>query len=397
MALNRWTEQIDRDAIVAIASDLVAIPSPSGQERDVMAFVADWCGQRGLEFQVVAKDPNRPNVVVSIGDGDAGPTIAMNGHLDTVPVSDADAWRTDPFAPTVSADGSRLFGRGASDMKSSTGVMLYLLDLLKDAPLRGRLQAHVVSDEELSGSFGTLHVLSEIKAGNLPRPDYCFIGEKSDLKVRNAERGIFNFEITFLGRASHTAAARATGINAIAKAAKGVLALERDLDKFHPSVGKPVISVNTIRAGIAHNVVPGECTIQVDRRLIPGETRETVITEVRAALDAITAEDPDFRYTIDEDPRNDYIPANITPEDSPLVQAFQAGVRDVTGIEPEYFVAWAGATDGRFYRQAGIETVGYGPGGENAHGANEAVYIDDLVTQAKVYVETIGRLLGPGA
>ena len=76
------------------------------------------------------------------------------------------------------------------------------------------------------------------------------------------------------------------------------------------------------------------------------------------------------------------------------MQAVQASIRDVTGKEPEYFVAWAGATDGRFYRQAGIDTVGYGPGGENAHGANEAVYIDDLVTQARVYVETITRLLG---
>jgi acetylornithine deacetylase/succinyl-diaminopimelate desuccinylase-like protein len=65
----------------------------------------------------------------------------------------------------------------------------------------------------------------------------------------------------------------------------------------------------------------------------------------------------------------------------------------VTGKEPEYFVAWAGATDGRFYRQAGIDTVGYGPSGENAHGANEAGYIDDLEQMAKVYVETISRLL----
>jgi acetylornithine deacetylase/succinyl-diaminopimelate desuccinylase-like protein len=279
-------------------------------------------------------------------------------------------------------------------MKSSVGVMLYVLDVLKDAPLQGRLQAHVVSDEETSGTYGSLAVLEAIEAGTLPRPDYCFIGEKSDLKVRNAERGIFNFEITFHGRASHTAAARATGINAIAKAAKGVLALEGDIDKFHPSVGKPVISINSIQAGVAHNVVPGECTVHVDRRLIPGETRETVLTEVRAALDAVGATDPDFRYTINEDPHNNYLPANITPEDSPLVQAFQSSIRDVTGKNPEYFVAWAGATDGRFYRLAGIDTVGYGPNGENAHGANEAVFIDDLVTEAKVYVQTIGNLLG---
>jgi succinyl-diaminopimelate desuccinylase len=396
VGVNRWVEQVDREQIIAIASGLIAIPSQSGEERDVMTFVADWCGQRGIAFEVVAKDSNRPNIIASVGN-DNGPTIAMNGHLDTVPVSDASSWRTGPFEPTVSGDGYRLYGRGASDMKSSVGVMLYVLDLLKDAPLQGRLQAHVVSDEETSGTYGTLAVLEAIEAGTLPRPDYCFIGEKSDLKVRNAERGIFNFEITFHGRASHTAAARATGINAIAKAAKGVLALEGDIDKFHPSVGKPVISINTIQAGVAHNVVPGECTVHVDRRLIPGETRETVLVEVRAALDAIAVDDPDFRYTINEDPHDNYLPANITPENSPLVQAFQSGIRDVTGKEPEYFVAWAGATDGRFYRLAGIDTVGYGPGGENAHGANEAVYIDDLITEAKVYVQTIGNLLGlPG-
>src|SRR3954471_20301183 len=131
-------------------------------------------------------------------------------------------------------------------MKSAVGVMLYVIDLLKDAPIKGCLQVHVVADEETSGAFGTLFVLDEIAAGRLPRPDYCFIGEKSDLKVRNAERGILGFDVTFQGRASHTAAARATGINAIAKAAKGVLALEKDLDAYHPSVGKPVISVNYI-------------------------------------------------------------------------------------------------------------------------------------------------------
>jgi acetylornithine deacetylase/succinyl-diaminopimelate desuccinylase family protein len=395
--VSGWTAQVNRDEIVRLASELIAIPSSSGEERTVMEFVTGWCAARGLEHQIVAKDPNRPNVVVSVGDASAGPTVVMNGHLDTVPVSDAAAWRTGPFAPTMSDDGVRLYGRGASDMKSSTGVMLYLMGLLKDAPLRGRLQAHIVADEELSANFGTIFLLNEIAAGRLPRPDYCLIGEKSDLKVRNAERGILGLEITFLGRASHTAAARATGINAIAKAAKGILALERDLDAFHPAVGKPVISVNTIHAGVAHNVVPGECVITVDRRLIPGETKESAVAEIQAALDAVAANDAEFRYEMKIDPLGDYIPANITQEDSPLVRAIQDAVRVVTATEPAYFVAWAGATDGRFYRQAGIDTVGYGPGGENAHGANEAVYIADLMTQARVYLQTIGGLLGLSA
>jgi acetylornithine deacetylase/succinyl-diaminopimelate desuccinylase family protein len=394
VSVHPLVETVDRDRIIEIASQLIAIPSPSGEEKAVMDFVAAWCDQRGIGYTIVANDPARPNVIVSIGDPASGPTIAMNGHLDTVPVSDPDKWLTGPYQPTVSEDGKRIFGRGASDMKSSVGVMLYVIELLKDAPIKGCLQAHVVSDEETSAKWGSIHVMEEIKAGRLPRPDYVLIGEKSDLKVRNAERGILGLEVTFHGRASHTAAARATGINAIAKAAKGVLALEKDLDKFHPAVGKPVISINTIEAGVAHNVVPGECRITIDRRLIPGETKDSVVAEIRAELDGVAAEDPEFKYTMVVDPHGDFIPANITEESSPLVAAIQESIRTVTGREPEYFVAWAGATDGRFYRQAGIDTVGYGPGGENAHGANEAGYIDDLVTEAKVYVETVTRLLG---
>jgi acetylornithine deacetylase/succinyl-diaminopimelate desuccinylase family protein len=394
VSVHPLVEQVDRNKIIEIASQLIAVPSPSGEEKAIMDFVADWCDQRGLTYTIVANDPNRPNVIVSIGDPASGPVIAMNGHLDTVPVSDPDKWESGPYEPRVSEDGKKIFGRGASDMKSSVGVMLYVIDLLKETPLKGCLQAHVVSDEETSAKWGSIHVVEEIEAGRLPRPDYVFIGEKSDLKVRNAERGILGLEVIFHGRASHTAAARATGINAIAKAAKGVLALEKDLDKFHPAVGKPVISVNTIEAGIAHNVVPGECRISIDRRLIPGETKESAVAEIRAALDAVAAEDPDFNYTLIVDPHGDFIAANITDESSPFVAAIQESIRAVTGQEPEYFVAWAGATDGRFYRQAGIDTVGYGPGGENAHGANEAGFIDDLVTEAKVYVETITRLLG---
>jgi acetylornithine deacetylase/succinyl-diaminopimelate desuccinylase family protein len=388
-----WVDRVSRDEIVATASSLVSIESTSGMELDVMEFVQGWLTGRGISYVVTANDPERPNIVATVGDPASGPVIAMNGHLDTVPVSDVSSWRTDPFKATLSDDGQKLYGRGASDMKSSVGVMMTLLDLFKDAPLTGALQAHIVSDEEIGANFGTRHVLDEIEKGNLPRPDYVFIGEGSEFKVRNAERGGLAMEVKFLGRASHTAAARVTGINAIAKAAKGVLALEHHLEQFHPAVGHPVISVNMIQGGIAHNIVPGECTISIDRRLIPGETKDSVVADVRTALDAVAADDPDFRYELVIDPDGSFIDANITPEDSPLVQAFQNAVRAVTGKEPEFFVQWAGMTDGRFYRQHNIDTCGMGPRGEGAHGANESIGIDDLVLEGQIYAQTIATLL----
>ncbi|HQY30360.1 MAG TPA: M20 family metallopeptidase [Thermomicrobiales bacterium] len=387
-------DPLSRDAIVALAQELIRIPSVSGDEQAIMSWVQGWAAQNGIDCQIIATDPVRPNLILSVGNSDSGPVLCMNGHLDTVPVSDPDSWRTGPFAAAISEDATKLTGRGASDMKASVAVMLSTLLEFRDKPLAGLLQGHIVSDEELSGAVGTIAVIEAIKDGKLVRPDWCLIGEKSDLKVRNAERGILAVEVIVHGRASHTAAARVTGINAIMLAAKAIIALEHDLDRFHPSVGKPVISINMISAGVAHNVVPGECRFSIDRRLIPGETRESVVAEIEAILQDLTRDEPRFRYTLVIDPSGDFIPANITAEKSRLVQTMNAAVRTVLKREPEYFVQWAGATDGRYYRQIGIDTVGFGPGGEGAHGANEAVLIDDLVAQANVYRETVQQLLG---
>ena len=394
MITSTWVENVSRENIVDVGKQLVSIPSVSGDEYAVMQFVKQWLGERGISYVETANDPQRPNIIATVGNAADGPLVVMNGHLDVVPVSDASSWVTDPFEGVVSDDGERLYGRGASDMKTSVGVMMTMLELFKDAPLKGALSAHIVSDEEVGAEFGTRHVLAEIEAGNLPRPDYVFIGEGSEHKVRNAERGGLAVNVHFKGKASHTAAARVTGINALQKAAKGILALEHHIDTFHPAVGYPVLSVNMIEAGVAHNVVPGEAMISIDRRLVPGEDMDSAVADIRAKLDAVAAEDPDFNYELEIDPDGSYIAPNITPEDSPLVQAFQKAVRELTGKEPEYFVQWAGMTDGRFYRQHGMDTVGMGPRGESAHGANESIKIADLVKQAQIYALTISDLLG---
>ena len=148
-----------------------------------------------------------------------------------------------------------------------------------------------------------------------------------------------------------------------------------------------------ISGGVAHNVVPGDCTISIDRRLIPGATKASAVADIVAKLDAAGEGDPDYRYELIVDADGSYIDPNITPEDSPLVRAFQEGVRVVTGEEPEFFVQWAGMTDGRFYRQHGIDTVGMGPSGEGAHGANESILINDLVKEGRIYAQTIATLL----
>ena len=161
------SDPLSRESVVALAQSLIRIPSVSGDEKAIMGWVQEWAGQHGIHCDVIARDPERPNLILSVGNPESGPVLCMNGHLDTVPVSDPETWNAGPFDPVISADGTKLFGRGSSDMKSSVAVMLSVLLAFRDVPLKGCLQAHVVSDEELSANFGTIVVLDAIARGEI--------------------------------------------------------------------------------------------------------------------------------------------------------------------------------------------------------------------------------------
>jgi acetylornithine deacetylase/succinyl-diaminopimelate desuccinylase-like protein len=381
---------ITEQEIIELTARLVAISSESGNERPAMEAVRSWLGSHGVAVREFSRDPARPNLVATVGS--SGPLLAFNGHLDTVPVADRTTWRTDPLAAT--REGDRLYGLATLDMKGPVAVMLLTAAALQRHAerLTGRLQLHLVSDEETGCYYGTIFMIEEIRAGRLPRPDMVLCGESSDLKVMNAERGTFKFNITFRGRPAHTAWADTDGINPIMHAARAALALEHALTGEHPDVGKGALSVNMVHGGSFPSMVPADCTLLIDRRMLPGETDESTMTDaeqiVRHALSGV----PDTQFAvapmIDANGRKRYSPPNISPWDSRIVHAVAAAHQRVTGRPAERFVGPYGATDARLYRYEGIDTVTYGPSGAHAHGSNEFVQISSLVTQLKVYVAT---------
>lgn len=387
-------KRIDRKRIVDIAKDLISIPSVTGEEKEVMNFTQALLEDIGVETGVYGSE-DRP-IIQAVLNKDAGKYVIFNGHLDVVPIAKPDAWTRDPWNPVL--EDGRLFGRGSSDMKSSCAVMIHLMELVKDMDLDLSVGVHLVPDEEKGAEFGSKILVDKIRRGELRRPDYVVIGEQSNLKVRIAERGMFGFQVKFYGRAAHTAASRVSGVNAIAKAARGVLALEHHIDKFHEWIGYPMQSVNIIEGGKVTNQVPAECTITVDRRLVIGETAEDVVAEVTADLTEAGKEEGDWRWEIvapkDEHGNWDYTPANYTSPDSELGKAFMKAVPAALDVEPELYVEWAGSTDGRLYREAGIQTVGFGPLGAGAHGPDEFVYVDTLVKEARVYLALVHELAG---
>lgn len=388
--------EISEEPIVELTSQLVAISSEGGNERPVMETARAWLESQGVAVEERSRDPARPNLIATVGSG--GPLLAINGHLDTVPVADPDTWHTDPL--TATRVGDRLHGLGALDMKGPCAVMLMAAAILQRhaANLTGRLQLHLVSDEETGCYYGTIFLVEEIRAGRLPRPDMVLCGEASDLKLMNAERGTFKFNVTFSGRPAHTAWASTDGVNPILHAARAALALEEMPISEHPDIGKGALSLNMIRGGSFPSMVPADCTLLVDRRMLPGETDESTMAEAEQRVRRALADIPDVRFEvspmIDANGRKRYSPPNVTPWERRIVQAAAHAHESVTGCPAERFIGPYGATDARLYRYEGIDTVTYGPSGAHPHGSNEYVDVSSLVTQLEVYVATALSVLG---
>ncbi len=385
-SLEEALKQVDEKRIVELSKQLIEIPSVTGEEKAVMEHTRSLLEDMRVHVEVYGSE-DRP-IIYACLNPEAEKQLIFNGHLDVVQIAKPDAWTKEPWKPIVE-DGV-LYGRGSSDMKASCAVMIHLLEILKNLDLPISVGVHLVPDEEKGASAGSKVLVDMIETGELRRPDYVVIGEQSNLQVRVAERGMFGYQIKFFGRAAHTAASRVSGINAIAKASKGVLALEHHIDKFHEWIGHPMQSVNIIQGGVITNQVPAECTITVDRRLIIGETADDVVAEVTEDLAKAGEGDPDWSWEFiapkDENCDWVYTPANYTSPESELGQAFMKAVKNALGQKPELYATWAGSTDGRLYRQIGIQTIGFGPIGAGAHGPDEFVFIDSLVKTAKVWV-----------
>jgi acetylornithine deacetylase/succinyl-diaminopimelate desuccinylase-like protein len=271
----------------------------------------------------------------------------------------------------------------------------------REDDLRGQVQVHLVCDEEKGGKGGSKVLAAAMESGQLRKPDGILSGELSWLHVRTAERGLFQFKIRFEGRSAHTARARVDGINAIAVASRAVLALEQHIDRFHPAVGFPVLSINDIDGGSAPNQVPPSCTIRVDRRLVPGETAESVLAEIGARLEGLEEQTPDGQYLpvhyeliTEDDDLPPLTEANMTLPEDPLVDALWNTAEGVLGYRPEPFTDWGGATDARWFRALGVPMVILGPTGRGAHAADEYVDVSSVGAIGEIYRRTLAGLLG---
>jgi succinyl-diaminopimelate desuccinylase len=380
---------VDPDEVVGFARRLVSTPSenPGGSEDAVAAVAAEILEDLGGTPEIVRGEEGRPSVVARFGDGDR-PALAWNGHLDVVPAGDASTWRHPPFGAEV-VDGT-LVGRGSADMKGGIASAFGAVSAIRRSgvELAGRLDLHLAADEELAGLHGTKVLLER----GLLDQDAAIVGEATNLNLALAERGGAWITATARGRAAHGSTPR-LGVNAITSMARFLLRIEEVLpDLEHPLVGRPTVNAAMIHGGSAPNVVADRCVVEIDRRIIPGETApEEVLEPFERLAKAIRTEHPDvdLSFAIGQ-----WTDAAEVSGDPAIADLCRTAVREETGRAP-IDTGFTGITDARFYlNERGIPTIILGPGSLGvAHTANESVEIAQLVAAARVYARVFTRFL----
>ena len=259
-----------------LLSRLVAIPSVSGEEAAVAAFVEETA--RGWGLDAVRDDSS---VRIEVRGDDPGPTLALVSHLDVVPPGAG--WTRDPFTPTV--EGDRLYGRGSGDAKASVAAMVTAARDLSgaDGIERGRLLVILGYGEETKNT--TMERAVE-RAGPI---DAAVVGEPTNLHIATAQRGLMMVDLVARGDQRHAGYAASDGgfVNAVLVLARDLLRLDGLFEsRTHPVLGRTTATPTMLDAGVSRNVTPPLATAILDIRSTPDWTHEEIAALLRERLDS---------------------------------------------------------------------------------------------------------------
>ena len=376
--------------IIELAQSLVRIKSLPGQEEAAIKFVAQK--MTALGYDAVTIDA-MGNVVGRIGNG--ATSILLDAHVDTVAVNDAAEWAIPPFSGVV--ENGRLHGRGSVDMKSAVAAAIYAGTAAKNSGLAAGKTIFVsctVMEEDCDGE-NLKHLFQEL---NL-KPDYVLICEPSNNQIMLGHKGKAQIAITTHGVSAHGAAPE-KGRNAIYEMAEIIQRVEK-LNASLPSKDdrKGTLVMSQISSASASlNAVPTACQVYLDRRMIPGETEETIQQEMAQLIAGKNATwavgllhkkswtGLDIRY-------EPFHPAWEIERNHPLTQACVAAYRKVFGAEPTQFGFWDFSTNAVTPVRLGIPTIGFGPGDYRlAHMRDESCEVSQILDACRFYISVIQQI-----
>ena len=350
-------------------------------EREIAGWVRRFFEERAIEVREETVWPDRPNVIARLPGRDPTRRVILEAHLDTVSVQ---GMTIPPFEPRV-AEG-KLYGRGACDTKGGLAAMMHAVAAVKSRGIIPPCEIWLaaVVDEEFSYR-GVVSLCTGLTG------QAAIVAEPMDLRAVIASKGVLRWRIRVQGRSAHSGKPH-LGVNAITHMARVVLALEEDHRRLagsaHPLLGPATLNVGVIHGGVQVNVVPDECVIEVDRRLLPGEKADAVLAHYRNLLDELQARHPTLRAEMEPPMLTDE--ALATPADSPAARLARTVLKEM-GRNDQLCGVPFGSDASKLSRQ-GIPSLVFGPGSiDHAHGAVEFVDLAEVQAAVDFYREFILR------
>jgi len=386
------------EEVVALCQSLIQAKSYSGQEDRAAAILQE--SMRSMGFDEVRVDCYG-NVIGCIKGKREGKKILFDGHIDTVPVTDESVWEFPPFAAEIH-DG-KIYGRGTSDMKGSVAAFVcaaanYAGDTGRDFP--GEIYVAGVVHEECFEGVAAREISKTVQ------PDYVVIAEASQLNLKIGQRGRAEIVVETFGKPCHSANPE-KGINSVYKMAKVIEAIQTLKPTHHPVLGDGILELTDIKSSPypGASVVPEYCRATYDRRLLVGETKESVLAPIQKLLDKLMEEDPQLKakvsyavgketcYTGNEIEGERFFPGWLYGEEEEFIKDTFAKLKE-KGFSPE-ITQYNFCTNGSHYAgEAGIRTFGLGPSRENlAHTVNEYIEIEQLTKVTECYHGVLEALL----
>lgn len=386
------------EQVIALCQKLVQQKSYSGEEGGVVSVLSDNMKKMGFDEVTVDK---YGNIIGCIKGKRPGKKILFDGHIDTVPVTEETEWIHPPFAAEIH-DG-KIYGRGTSDMKGAVAAMTcaaasYAKDTEKD--FAGEIYVAGVVHEECFEGVAAREISKNV------RPDYVVIGEASELNLKIGQRGRAEIVVETFGKPCHSANPE-KGINAVYKMAKVIEAIRTLTPTHHPVLGDGILELTDIKSAPypGASVVPEYCRATYDRRLLVGETKESVLAPINGLLEKMMAEDPQLKvkasYALGKEKchtGNDiegerFFPGWLYDKDDEFVQDVYKKLQE-KGFTP-VITQYNFCTNGSHYAgEAGIQTFGLGPSKENlAHTLNEYIELDQLTKVTECYYGVMEALL----
>ena len=374
-------------------ADLIRIRSYTGQERAAVDRTLDEL--RAIGCDEVWMD-SAGNALGRIGHGPR--VILYDAHLDTNEVADEREWPHPPLEPVI--EGDTMFGLGASDCKGGVAAIVYGAAILaelarsEDRPELARWMDDctlLVMGATLEEDAEGFALRSLVERDGL-RPEVVLLAEATDLTLRRGQRGRCEVRVRTEGRAAHASQPH-LGESAILKMLPVISALEAMNGRLpvDPIFGAGNQVVTLIEGPHTPNSVPSWCEVAVDRRLVPGETADSVLAGIRSVVEPLGATaripvQPVLTHTGLRLDGPSFYPGWLLDEDDPLLDAGKATCRSLWGSEPAVGV-WRFSTDGAYSAgAAGIPSLGFGPQEEQyVHTALDQVSLSKLRKAAAFY------------